>query len=67
MTPATLAIILMAAFMAGFFFFDIFVGSVYWYLFNDVVPPQFLGRFMGLFRLIERAPRVLPVLHLRTF
>jgi MFS family permease len=29
-----------------------FVGSVYWYLFNDVVPAAFLGRFMAWFRAV---------------
>jgi len=24
--------------------------TVYWYLFNDVVPPVLLGRFLSLFR-----------------
>ena len=35
-----------------FQFFNMFVASVYWYLFNDVVPPQYLGRFMALFRTV---------------
>ncbi len=35
-----------------FNFFNDFVGSVYWYLFADVVPKQFLGRFLGLFRMV---------------
>lgn len=50
--PATITIILIAAFMAVFQFFNMFVGSVFWYLFNDVVPPQFLGRFVGAFRIV---------------
>ena len=50
--PATVAIGLIAIFLVAFQFFNMFVGSVYWYLFNDVVPPQFLGRFMGLFRIV---------------
>ncbi|MEI8078413.1 MAG: hypothetical protein WCH61_02140, partial [bacterium] len=28
---------------------------VYWYLFNDVVPAQFLGRFFGAFRIVGGA------------
>ena len=28
-----------------------FVNTVFWYLFNDVVPPQFLARFLGAFRI----------------
>ncbi len=50
--PATIAIFLIAMFFVTFQFFNMFVNSVYWYLFNDVVPPQFLGRFFGLFRLV---------------
>jgi len=50
--PATVTVGLIACFYVAFKFFDMFVGSVYWYLFNDVVPPQFLGRFMGLFRIV---------------
>ncbi|MFA6102275.1 MAG: MFS transporter [Victivallaceae bacterium] len=50
--PATVTIGLIALFLAMFKFFDCFVNSVFWYLFNDVVPPQFLGRFMGAFRIV---------------
>lgn len=50
--PATLSVALIGVFYVCFVFFNMFVGSVFWYLFNDVVPPQFLGRFMGLFRLV---------------
>ncbi len=32
--------------------FDIFCTSVLYYIFNDVVPPQFIGRFMALFRMV---------------
>jgi hypothetical protein len=52
--PATVTVALIAVFYVAFKFFDMFVGSVYWYLFNDVVPPQFLGRFMGLFRMVNK-------------
>jgi len=50
--PVTVTVALIGAFYVAFQFFNMFVGSVYWYLFNDVVPPQFLGRFMGLFRMV---------------
>jgi len=50
--PATITIALIAVFLIMFQFFNMFVGSVFWYLFNDVVPPQFLARFMGLFRIV---------------
>jgi len=51
-TPTTITIGLVAFFMVIFKFFDMFVHSVFWYLFNDVVPVQFLSRFMGLFRIV---------------
>ena len=50
--PTTVTIGLIAVLMVMFQFFNMFVNSVFWYLFNDVVPPQFLGRFTGLFRMV---------------
>ncbi len=35
-----------------FTFFNTFVTSTFWYLFNDVVPEQLLARFMSWFRTI---------------
>lgn len=49
--PATVMVGLIALFMAMFQFFNMFVNSVFWYLFNDVVPPQFIGRFLGMLRI----------------
>lgn len=46
------AIILLAGSVAMFELFNIFVSTVYWYLFNDIVPEHMLGRFMSLFRLV---------------
>jgi len=51
-TPTTISIVLIAAFLIMFQFFNMFVGSVFWYLFNDVVPAQFLARFMGMFKIV---------------
>jgi MFS family permease len=50
--PATVTIALLAVFLIMFQFFNMFVGSVFWYLFNDVVPAQFLARFMGMFKMV---------------
>ena len=50
--PATITIVLIAFFLIMFQFFNMFVGSVFCYLFNDVVPAQFLARFMGAFRIV---------------
>ena len=38
--------------MVCFQFFNLFVTSVYYYLFNDVVPQAYLARFMALFRIV---------------
>jgi MFS family permease len=58
-TPATITIVLIAVFMIMFQFFNMFVGSVFWYLFNDVVPAQFLARFMGTFKIVGTGAGVL--------
>jgi len=52
LAPATVTIALIAVFMIIFQFFNMFVGSVFWYLFNDVVPASHLGRFIGAFRIV---------------
>lgn len=51
--PTTITIVFISIFMMMFQFFNMFVGSVFWYLFNDVVPAQFLGRFMGSFKFVN--------------
>ena len=50
-SPATMTIALIAVFMVIFQFFNMFVQSVFWYLFNDVVPALLIGRFVGLLRI----------------
>jgi MFS family permease len=39
----------------AFQFFFLFVSSIYYYLFADVVPSQLLGRFMAWFRIVGTA------------
>ena len=51
-TPATITIVLIAVFLIMFQFFNMFVGSVFCYLFNDVVPAQFMARFIGVSRIV---------------
>ena len=48
---ASLFVIIVSGSIA-FQFFYLFVASVYYYLFQDVVPPQFLGRFIGYYRVV---------------
>jgi MFS family permease len=50
--PATVTVVLIAVFLIMFQFFNMFVASVFCYLFNDVVPAQFLSRFMGAIRIV---------------
>ena len=50
--PTTLTVAVIVLFVVSFHFFNQFVDSAYWYLFNDVVPPQLLGRFNGYFRIV---------------
>jgi len=52
LSPTTLALAWIGLLVIGFVFFNMFVASVYYYLFNDVVPPQFLGRFMALYGVV---------------
>ena len=46
-SPATMTILLIAAIMVFYQFFLMFVGSVIYYVYNDVIPAQFMTRFMG--------------------
>jgi MFS family permease len=46
-------ILVLAVFAGMFDLFNMFVTTVYWYLFNDVVPPEMMGRFMAYFRLVS--------------
>jgi MFS family permease len=51
LSPVVPAVLFAAVFVAGFQVFDVFVGSVYYYLVRDTVPEDHLGRFYGWFRL----------------
>ncbi len=43
---------IIAALMVGFDFANIFANTIYYYLFNDVVPQRFMSRFMSVFRMV---------------
>jgi MFS family permease len=49
----TVVLVVMGGFMICFQFFNSFITSVYYYLFNDVVPRAFLARMMSLFRVVS--------------
>jgi WD40 repeat protein len=51
-SPLTAAMLMIGFMTIGFTVFNEFVGTVFYYLFPDVVPKQYLGRFMSLFRLV---------------
>jgi MFS family permease len=51
LSPAMTAVGLIGFLVAAFRFFELFVNTVFWYLFNDVVPVAFMGRFLGFFRI----------------
>ena len=52
MSEQTVILLVIAVCMIAFQFFNIFITSVFYYLFNDVVPAAFLGRFMAMFRMV---------------
>ncbi|HRJ70941.1 MAG TPA: MFS transporter, partial [Terrimicrobiaceae bacterium] len=52
LTPAMMTVGLICVLIVCFRFFELFVATIFYYLFNDVVPTAFMGRFLGLFRAI---------------
>lgn len=58
-SPTTLALVLVGLFTILFQFFNMIINSIYYFLFNDVVPQAFIGRFLSLFRVIASGATVL--------
>lgn len=54
-SAATVTIGVIAFAMILFKFSDMFVNTVFWYFFNDVVPHNVMARFLGLFRMVGAA------------
>ncbi len=54
-SASSIAVVSIGVFMVAFSFFNTFLNSVFWYLFNDVVPEHLLARFMSWFRLVSMA------------
>jgi MFS family permease len=52
LSPVVTIVIVMGVFILLYDVFNVFVNSIYWYLFRDVVPSAFLGRFMAAFRMV---------------
>lgn len=55
LNPTQMALLCISIFSVGFVMFNMFVASVFYYLFADVVPAQFMGRFMAAFNLAGAA------------
>ncbi len=53
--PATMTVTVIALVMFMFQFANMYVNSVFWYIFNDVIPAQFFGRIMGAFQVASNA------------
>lgn len=51
-TVSKVVIGFIVVFAVGFQFFNMFVFSVFYYIFADVVPRPLMGRFMALFRMV---------------
>lgn len=51
--PGPLGIIMVCIFSIMFQFFSLIVGSVYCYIYADVIPHQILGRFMALMQIFS--------------
>jgi maltose/moltooligosaccharide transporter len=58
-SAAAVTVGVIAVAMAIFKFSDMFVATVFYYFFNDVVPQQCIARFMGLFRMVGAGVGVL--------
>lgn len=56
---ATATIVVIAVAMGLFKFSDMFVNTVFWYFFNDVVPDAIMARFLGLFRMVGAGAGIL--------
>lgn len=57
--PATWAVVVLAIGVFFFKFFYMFVGAVIHYVYNDVIPTQFLTRFMGAVQISNAATTAL--------
>src|SRR4051812_45890347 len=52
LSPAAAIILVLGVLILLYNVFNVFVNSVYWYLFRDVIPSPYLGRFMAAFRMV---------------
>jgi MFS family permease len=52
LSRGTVTIIVLGVMIVGWDLANIFVSTIYYYLFNDVVPTAFMSRFFSLFRIV---------------
>ena len=52
LSATTMALLVFAILFVMYDFANNFVGTVYWYLFNDVVPERLLSQFLSFFRIV---------------
>jgi maltose/moltooligosaccharide transporter len=51
-SPMWAIMIVMGVVILLFDFFNVFINTIYWYLFADVIPKELMGRFFSLFRIV---------------
>jgi maltose/moltooligosaccharide transporter len=59
LSAAAVTIGVIAIAMGLFKFSDMFVNTVFWYFFNDVVPQSVMARFLSLFRIVGASAGVI--------
>lgn len=52
LSRVTVALVIFGVLLTGFSFVNVYVNTIYWYLFNDVVPKELMTRFMSVFRIV---------------
>jgi len=51
-SQTTAIILVMGILILAFDYANIFINTIYWYLFADVIPRELMGRFFSLFRIV---------------
>lgn len=52
LSVTSIELVVVAVLTTAFSFFNMFVASVFWYLFNDVVPREVLSRFLSAMKIV---------------
>jgi len=51
LTKASISIAILAVLIVGYNLANVFIGTIQWYLFNDVVPQGVMARFLSVYRI----------------